>query len=105
LPTKLPQADARAPLTLCARSGRRRWPPELVRHSREYSTASKAVASNYGLSRIGPPSADSGHIEGIVRLWRALVFNVFSPDFIRHIAATRYPVSSCLQVLAPVPLP
>jgi hypothetical protein len=68
----------------------------------EYSTAKKAVASDYGLkpdrSAFGglrshgshrPAPADSG-------------FDVLSPDFIGHITAARDPVSLCPQVLAPV---
>src|SRR5262249_3430046 len=41
----------------------------------------------------------------MVRLRRTLVFDVFSPDFIGHITPAGDPVSSCPQVLAPVPFP
>ena len=53
-------------------------------------------------SRIGPPSADSGHVEGVVRFWWSLVLDVFGPDFTGHVAAARNPVASGPQVLTPV---
>src|SRR5712675_2960247 len=55
-------------------------------------------------SRIGPPAADSGHIEVVVRFWRGLVLDVFGPYLIGHVAAARNPVTPGPQVLAPVAL-
>src|SRR5512136_2387697 len=55
-------------------------------------------------SRIGPPSADSRHLEVVVRLGWGLVLDVFGPHLICHVPAARDPVASCPQVLAPVAL-
>jgi transposase-like protein len=54
-------------------------------------------------SRIGLPSADSGHIEVVVRVRRSLVFDVFGPDLIGHVAVARNPVASRPQVILAVP--
>src|SRR5712675_1310876 len=52
-------------------------------------------------SRIGPPSADSGHVEVVVRFRRGLVLDVFGPDLIGHVAAARNPVACSLCELRP----
>jgi hypothetical protein len=38
-------------------------------------------------SRIGPPSADSGHLEVVVRFQRGLVLHVLRPYLLGHVAA------------------
>src|SRR5262249_46797508 len=45
----------------------------------------------------------SRHLKVIIRLWRTLVFYVFRPDLICHVTAARNPVTSCPEVLPPVP--
>src|SRR6266403_3630399 len=55
-------------------------------------------------SRIGPPSADSGHVEVVIRLRRGLVLDVLGPHLIGLVAAAGNPVASRPQVLAPVAL-
>jgi ATP-dependent DNA helicase RecG len=45
-------------------------------------------------SRIGPPSADSSHIEVVVWFRRGLVLDVFGPHLISHVATARNPVAS-----------
>jgi hypothetical protein len=47
-------------------------------------------------------TADSGHFEVIIRLWRHLVFVVLHPDLVSDVAAARNPVASRPQVLTPV---
>ena len=39
-------------------------------------------------------SADSGHVEIVVRLRRLLVLDVVHPDLVRHVSARRRPVST-----------
>src|SRR5215831_16845454 len=53
-------------------------------------------------SRIGPPSADSGHTKVVIWLGLSLRFDVFHPDFIGHVATACNPIAPCPQVLAPV---
>src|SRR5260221_14562777 len=55
-------------------------------------------------SRIGPPAADSGHIEVVVWFWRGLVLYVVGPDLVGSVAAALSPVTPGPQMLAPVAL-
>ena len=62
------------------------------------------MASVTAKSRIDRPCGRLHHIEVIIWLRGLLFLDIPFPDFIRHIAARRHPITSPPQMLTPIPL-